>query len=244
MSVAVPFGLMVARGSVEDMESHTAWGRNLSLGTIVEDLWDGGGLYIWPTTAGILRIKSAEADDAYGGAGCQIAVLYGLDENLAEISESVQLNGTTFVSTVNKFFRVRRLLAYLGTNVGAISAYQSDETTVAATMLAGLADTQMAMFTVPAGKRAYMVSASFGSASNKIVHFFLTYRLWLEAASTYGPWLRAADFEVFRNTIQIGMAGWPNVPERTDIALRGLAESGGDHAIGGFTVFYETDEAE
>jgi len=53
-----------------------------------------------------LKIKSTTANDTNGGTGAWTVKIYGLDSNYAEISETVTMNGTTAVTTVNSYIAV------------------------------------------------------------------------------------------------------------------------------------------
>ena len=61
--------LAIAAGKVPGWTFERKFGSNSAVGTSFEALWDGGGLYPWPTTTETLGIQSSDAADASAGAG-------------------------------------------------------------------------------------------------------------------------------------------------------------------------------
>ena len=85
-------------------------------------------------------------------------VIEGLNENYQPQTETVTLTGTTAVTTDNTFVRVFRM-ATDALNVGDITArVTSASGTVVAQIDVGYGQTLMAVYTVPAGKTAYMTA--------------------------------------------------------------------------------------
>jgi len=130
---------------------------------VAETVWANGGIYDFPTSAGQVSIASSDVDDDDGDTGARTVLVQGLDEDYREIEETITLNGTgTVTSTSSKWFRVNRMLvASAGTsegNEGTITATLDSKTV--ATIPAGKGQTQQAVYTVPAGRTAYLVSLS------------------------------------------------------------------------------------
>lgn len=80
---------------------------DIDTGTVPEDVWPVGGLIDFATTAGPVSVVSDSVDDTAAGTGAQSLLLNGVDENFAEISEVVVLNGLTPVLTVADFLHVQ-----------------------------------------------------------------------------------------------------------------------------------------
>jgi len=97
----------------------------------------------------------------------------GVDGNYNSVSEIVALNGTTAVTTTNKFFRINDLITTSGNAVGNVTASYSG--TVYAKILATYGKNQAAVFTVPAGYSFYLgrIDAFTATANNdtKIMTF-------------------------------------------------------------------------
>ena len=153
------------------------YGANLDV-TTAETVWTPGGLYPWATWTGgnSITVESTDAGDT------SISVtIEGLDANGAVQTVTTATNasnGTTAVAVTGTWDRVYR--AYLSgsnqTAAGAINIKIS--TTIVAQIAAGKGQTQMAVYTVPAGKVAYIslvdssVSNSGGSSSGAQIEVF------------------------------------------------------------------------
>ena len=106
-----PFELQVARGQISWHKRLFQFGTNTAVGTGFSTLWPGGGtLYAYPSAATVLKISSANANDAAAGTGARTVVVNGLDADYNEISETVILNGQTAVNTVNSYLRFGEIL--------------------------------------------------------------------------------------------------------------------------------------
>jgi hypothetical protein len=122
-----------------------------------------GGVYPFPTTAQTLRVKAGgNANDTAAGSGARTVTIYGLDGNLAQINETVTLAGAlASAATTATFFRVYRAFVttcgtYGGNNTGNIDIENTTSSQVLARIAAGLGQTQMAVYTIPAGYTGYM----------------------------------------------------------------------------------------
>ena len=94
--------------------------------TVPEDIWSGGGTYIWPAAAAVPSIVSTSLNDANpAGTGMRQVRVVGLNAAFAEIQETINLNGVTPVVLSQPFFRVNRMFGVaagsVGWNVGTIT---------------------------------------------------------------------------------------------------------------------------
>lgn len=134
---------------------------DIDTGTDPEDVWRGGGLYTFPTTAQTMVVASSDAADAAAGTGLQTLRVEGLDANYAEVSEDVSMTANPGSSTTTtEFLRVFRAYGVSfgsgETNAGNITLTGSSSAAVHAYVAAGAGQTQLALWTVPAGKRFSM----------------------------------------------------------------------------------------
>jgi len=138
------------------------FGRNpLVSSATLEDIWDGGGIYVFPSISSILDIKSTEVED---GAGTETGALtigvQGLDENFDLKTEIITLNGTTEVNSVNKYIRVFRAAVRTsgsqGINEGTISIDSKEEVLTMAQIRAGIGQTNMAIYTIPKNFKGFL----------------------------------------------------------------------------------------
>jgi len=164
------FLIDVAAGKIPGVSAINKFGQNddVDTGTVPETVWNGPtARWVPPTAARIHQIASTDnTADNSGGTGALTVVVMGLDENWVEQQEVVTLNGTTDVPTVNAYTRIFRLgVATAGsgkTNAGTITATADTDATVTAQIAVGDSSSQMAVWTVPAGKTALIVTA-FGA---------------------------------------------------------------------------------
>ena len=233
----------VSRGQYDGVSFVAKFGRNATVGNSAEEvLWDQQiAVYTYMTTASTLYISS---DD---NADTQTYDVQGLDENWNMQTVSVTLSGYTSVPLSGSWIRVFRAYNTSGTN-SAGEVYVADSsastngtpdvaTTIKARVIAGNNQTNMAIYTVPAGHKGYLmdwyISLLRGSGTAVIAGDFDIYR---RPVGT-----------VFRSTQPVGLqntgAGdhhytWPypiELEPKTDIEIRCFPTATAD-ASGGFTV--------
>ncbi len=160
------FFLEVQKGNVAGHTIIHKFGRNADVdtGTVPEDIWLTGGLMTWPTSAAVVSVVSGSANDdgdPTSSTGAQTITIEGLDASFDVVTETITLNGVGAVTTSASYIRVNRAFVattgtYHGNNEGALTG-----TISAATMFTipiGVGQTQVARYTVPNGKTAYIES--------------------------------------------------------------------------------------
>ena len=166
----------IAAGQLAGYSSVEKFGRNPNVATNIETVWEHGGIYEYLTTASQIFIYSASSDDGVGQIGAIKVTVQGLDENYNIISEELTVNGAGSTLT---FFRVYR--AFI-TDAGS-SGYNkghliiSSQSNGAGIVLAdiggdgtgvnfvGYGQTMLALYTVPAGKTAYVTQWTIGNGN-------------------------------------------------------------------------------
>jgi len=174
MGAFEPFDLQVARGQVDGHTPINIFGFSTTVGsTALGPLWEGltlsGGAYTYPSVAAPLVLVSDSASDT-----SSLSVrIEGLDANYAPLIETIAMNGTTNVTTTNSFLRINLMTTTNGLNVGNITAKISS--TTYAKIGAGIGQTQMSLYTVPAGYTFYLsylqADASIGFTSSNYMKF-------------------------------------------------------------------------
>jgi hypothetical protein len=120
-------------------------------------IWDGSGTsatYTYLTTPTTLRVESDDEND--DGA---TYLIEGLDGDYNPVSESITTDAGTGIGTgTQQFLRVfrARITSNGGVNDGNVSIKKSDNTTLLAYIKADNGQTLMSIYTVPAGKTAYL----------------------------------------------------------------------------------------
>lgn len=183
----------ISRGRVPGLSIVHKFGRNpdIDSGTIPEDVWYTGGLFNWETSAAVVSVTSASANDDGDpvGTGAATLTIEGLDANWDEVSETITLNGVSAVTTTATMIRVNRAYitsvgTYHGSNDGDITGTINGNT--AFTIEAGQGQTQVARYTVPNGKEAYLLGGFVSvQASKELTVELLQYRGADDVSSPY-----------------------------------------------------------
>lgn len=199
-----------------------------TFGSTEQTVWNNAGIWVPPTTASTMTVVSTSTSDAAAGTGARTLSIAGLDSNYAEISETVTLNGTTAVTTTKSYLRIQRLtVATAGSvesNVGAITISNA---TVQGKIDANAGQSSFSMYTVPAGKIAYMHSLHLSSSKSTDGKFTLRTRINGVSRIRHTVELTGEAYSVEFT--------YPTViPERTDIELRALANTGNGIVAGSY----------
>lgn len=126
----------------------------------VEHIWSTGGEQICSTIGETIEIVSDSIQDNAGGTGASSVFVDGLDENGLYLIEYLDLNGTTPVTTLNKFIFINRLAITAAgssrSNVGTISSVQSTSRIATDIIDPDLGVSQHFNYRVPYDRRCYI----------------------------------------------------------------------------------------
>lgn len=246
-----PFELQVARGQISWHKRLFQFGTNTAVGTGFSTLWPGGGtLYAYPSAATVLKISSANANDAAAGTGARTVVVNGLDADYNEISETVILNGQTAVNTVNSYLRFGEILVLTagsgGTAAGILYAGVGTVTagvpaTIYGYVTVGYNVSEQALWTVPAGYTAYITSCTWTSA-NTTANIAVTGSLNIRPLGgvfTVQSTCKMLAGNSFDRHFDTAFA----VPEKSDIEMRAASSTAGSSVTGEFHVIYIQNDA-
>ena len=228
-SFTMPYGIKLRYGGYPELGGIDKFGYLPTATTSYKTIWDGDNVYTYPSAATtMLVISSAGATDD----GIEITI-QGLDASYNQITETVTLGADSAggTSTTNAFLRVFRAFVANGTNITGNITIQQDGV-VYAKIFAEMQQTLMAVYTIPAGKRGYLVAANMSVEKNQPVIAKLM-------ARQFGGVLRVqgivSSFGVpFQRVWQIP----PVFDEKTDIEIR--AKAGATTSIAaGFEILLE-----
>lgn len=220
----LPWGFDLARYGTSGVDYISKFGFNPACGTSVEPIWAESGVsYTFPSVAQTMTVSSANANDTSAGTGARTIYIEGLDANYLPISETVALNGQTGVTLVNQYLRIHR--AYIltagsgGTNAGIVYVGYGNITagkpaTVQAHLVAGVAQSLLGYYTIPANRTGYLMNMHFRSDGKGE---FLVYR------RDYGGIFRVQIRLPVIDTIDIDFQIPLVLPSKTDFQVRGLA---------------------
>jgi len=211
----------------------------LAMATAPVDICEQGIIFPFLSDASNLSLVSASANDTISGTGAQVILIQGLDSDWNILEETVQLNGTTSVSTVNAFLRVN-LIAVLqagsnGTNAGDITITASDSS-IQGIIRAGIGDNQQAVYSIPNNYVGILIAAQYSIAGQITTSFgqvALTANVFGQSARVVGVRSDLLSGFPYNEAVLIG---YPN-PPMTDVTARVLSVGQDNSEIsGGFTI--------
>ena len=214
LAVATPndFYLEVAKGNVTGHSFIHKFGANFDVdtGSDPETVWSAGGLYPWSSlsSAQTLYVLSTDSGDTMD------VTIEGLDANYKVQTETVTLTGTTAVTTTNTFLRVFRMSADANNDGDITARVTSASGTIVAQIDTDYAQTLMAVYTVPAGKTAYVTTLDTSVQKNKDAQVRLFQRPTGEA-------FRIAHIaETYESSYRYDFMMPLKFPEKTDLEIR------------------------
>ena len=227
-------GVQRAGGSVAQISQVFKFGFQPSIGTTELPVWDVTAVYDYLTTAKTMTISSdaaAGTDDA-AGTGARTVKITGQGDNGVEVSETLTMNSSVAVSTTRPYRRVYRMQVMTAgasaTNTGNIYLGASTVTggipaEKYAMITTGEGQTLMALYTVPAGKTAFMVNFNLTQTGGGTG--LATIRLL--ARPSGGAWNVKNKFTVNNNTVNTNLIDSPPpFAAGTDIEVRAKADTG------------------
>ncbi len=185
-----PFELQVARNQIT---AHTeqnvfAYGTTPATANLFRTVWENMATteYVFPGSALTMQLVSTAAGDT------ATITIVGLDANYNAITESLVLNGTTNVPTVNQYFRINNMFVSSGSTTNPTGVVTLTNSTVVYAQIntgvfngttSSLGQTQMAVFTVPAGYTFYGQRFGAYSSFNGNSANYTTYRAVTNSAA-------------------------------------------------------------
>jgi len=171
-----PFDLQVARNQIYGHQQVNIFGYQASVTTTSIPVWENATTYTYITSASTLTLASTSASDDTVAK----VLISGLDSGFNQISETLQMNGVTGVTTLNSYYRVNSLVLISAgtgqtTNVGVITLKQSSN--VVAQINAGISKSQSTIFTVPAGYTFYLDLAEVNTSNSYTGSTIVTYKV-------------------------------------------------------------------
>ena len=189
----------------------------------METIWDGGGLYTYLTSAGVLTVTSTDGDDAAAGTGARTVTVEGLDANYNQVSETLTVGGGVVVLSFQVFRAFVATSGSSGTNEGTISIAQGATTlaqirTVGTPSLTGLGQTFMSIYTVPAGYTGYIFDWNVSTAKADGDVFLVK-----KGHNDNGTWRSQDVMHTNQNSIERNYKFPLKIEEKADIEVRALS---------------------
>lgn len=228
----------VNQGLVDGQEMVHKFGFSSAITSAQHHIWNvpTNVDLVWQTVASVYDVVSDDVDDTFLGTGARTVWLEGLDANFNTITETVELDGTTPVTTDASFIRLQRAKvmtcgAYTGSNEGDITIQVTGggdiQGYIEKAPTHGEAQTQKSQYTVPAGKTAYIKAVNITMDSGKSVTLDLHAR---EGADIIAAPFKAAivkhQWDGLDTPISQEFKANHIFPEKTDIWFDGSVSTG------------------
>lgn len=215
-TLPINFGMMIQRGDVEGLSGIQKFGYNSAVPTTFETVWDGSTNYDYISTAGTATVTSSNSASDDGGT----VEIQGLDANYNLQTVTATIGGSATTETFIRVFRVKMLTANTGTsNVGTITVTVDSKSS--AIISADRGQTLMCVYTVPANKRAYLLSLNMGTSKQKEVEIKLIVK-----DATNGD---VFNTKAYQTTFGVPFTRHYLIPEvfteKTDIEIRAKADA-------------------
>jgi len=222
-----PFELQVSRGQITWHSPLNLFGNTTALGsTAFGPLWEGltgaGGAYVYPSSAVVMTLASSSASDT-----AVVIRVIGLGAGYVAQTEDVALNGTTGVLTTKSFLRINKMETLSGNAVGNVTAVNGAVTY--AKITAGNGDTQMSLYTVPAGYTFYQTYYQADTNTSVTSGAYVKLRTYL-VDNAAGGVIHALNQTAFVQQLSIPLSYPQAFPEKSDIQYQ-LLGAGGAGAI-------------
>lgn len=218
-------GLEIAKGEVPGQRSEFKFGHQAAISSAEIAIWDLAAAYAYLSSARVMSVGSSDANDMSTGSGARTVKVWGLDSDYNEISETVTLASTAAASTTQEYLRVFRAKVITagsgGKNAGIIYVGASTMTGgVPADKYAAIGtsenETLMALWTVPAGKTAYLQKIS-GNAGVATADIGATIRLKVRELGEV--FQTKEKFNSIRAMVSLERATPKAIPEKSDIEM-------------------------
>ena len=212
-------GIAIASGRAVKYSHINKFGYNSALGSSYETIWDGGGIYSYISTAGVASVTGSSDSGA-------VIEVQGLDADYNNVKENITVGSTGSINFIRVFRARVKSLTSGTTNAGVINV--TVDSAVRAKILTGNGQTLMAVYTVPKGKRGYLIKFQGSVDKSTDCRFKLFSR-----PHTNGAFNLKGQFGTFGSPITYDYPIPLEFDEKTDIEVQ--AESG--NTAGGGAIF-------
>lgn len=242
-----------SQGNCSNLKSVYKFGKATSVGTSMVDInyLATPAVYAWLVAATKLEVLSSDANDTFAGTGARTVYLEGMDANFNIISETVNLNGTTPVVTVNDYLRFHRFYVnttgtYNSTTTGPhtgnitvrVQGGGAIQGFIGSDNGAPLGQSQICRYTIPAGYTGYLSSCHFTIDNTKQAAFYVWQRQndGLSAAPYYAK-RNIITFEGLVAPFQEGFHPPIKLTEKTDVWTSVRATATNTEVSCAFTIY-------
>lgn len=235
MAVQEPYELQVSKGQIAGATALYKFGFNPDINGTEETVWGTGGNYPYLTSASTVYISSSSTADSNGGTGANTVTVEGVDGSYNAKSVTVNMNGQTQVQVgdASSWLRVNRIFVATsgsgGTAAGDIYVANSGVSSGVPTgvtyahVIQGANQSQIAVYTVPAGYSLYLDDVTFTSAillaNKRVTASFVTRGF---GSNTF----RTRIIQTMQSALLVLPLTYPlKVEEKTDVECRAFSDT-------------------
>ncbi len=233
------FGVDVALGKYPNISFIRKFGK-ASVGTSFVTILEPATLYPYVSSATTMTISSDNANDTVAGTGGRTVEFFGHDADFNVVSDIVDMDGQTPVTLTPDLLRIWRARVRTAgsteTNEGVI--YIGDGTVTAgvpanirAQIGPDIAQTQMCLWTIPAGKTGLLVSKLFSVGRAKDMEVRIVTRKQNEV------FLVREEVDLFESTFQVQHTLPIVLEEKSDVEMRMKTSTGSADVHGEFEIY-------
>lgn len=227
-----------ARGLIGYQTNVFVEGANAVVGTSFEIIGAESTTYTFPQAAETIRIKAGgDANDTAAGTGCRNILVAGLDASWAEQTDTIVTAGASASSaTTNTYIRINDITCvttgtYHSSNTDIITVENTSTNSVMSIMPADEGRQDQAIYSVPAGKTAYIreIEIEVSDSNTATVQGYLVVGADDVTApfNSHTIFKHLLDFKgVESETLSVPIM----VPEKSDIYFIGKKITGGGSA--------------
>jgi hypothetical protein len=243
----------VSQGNVAGYSLVHKYGRNDSIAngvwSLISSVSTDDAL---PSSGSPVRIKvSGNALDTASGSGAREITVFGIDDSLEEVSETIATSGSgVSAATTASFWRVYRAYtsevgSYGGTNSGAITIEIADGTRDMVVITSGEGQTQHGAYAIPSGKVGYLLSLHMSADATKAADFRLFTRENLtDVVAPMSPKRLRLFFDgVLGDVFHRAVSPGPVLPALTDVWVEARGSTGSSEVSVDFEILLVDDPA-
>jgi len=223
----------IALGLVDGYKTIDKFGRNGDVDTAYEDIWTAGGVRTLLTSSSLMTVTTS-GQDTSGGTGARTLLIQGLNGTFHETEETITLDSTTPPTTTESYIRILRMIVMESgttlTNENDITVTAVTGGTTQAHIEADHGQTEMAMYTIPAGYTGYLTKGWVSTNANQEVQGEL------QAKPEGGSWAVKRTIIMSVGFYEPDMTGSGPIPEKTDLKASFIGASVNNEIMAGFKI--------
>ncbi len=221
----------ISLGLISGYTTVDKFGKNSDVDTSVEDVWNDGGVRTELSSASTMIVTSSGSDTS-GGSGANTVIIYGLDGNYDEVTETVTLNAASPQTTTNSFVWINRILV---DESGSSDVNENDITVTATTggstqahILASEGQTQMAIYMIPNGYTGYLTKGFLSTDAGQLVTGDLLVKPF------DGSWNLKREVLISSGLHEIDLSGSGSISEKSIIKWQAEGSQVNNYVTAGF----------